>query len=167
MNRLFALLLWACTTSLGLTQDLSKLSLDFINALKVGDVDKLEPLILEDASTRDEFLSGVPDGAKAMAEQELELRHVNRELIIGDIGMTLLGIRRAGGPKFDFDPLIFRRSGDQWKMFPWANESHLKEFFSSLSPEEQSDVRLLQKWAQALGKMLNAELAAEQANAKK
>jgi len=74
------------------------------------------------------------------------ISHIDRELIIGDLGVTLIKIKTKSG-KVDYDPIIYVKDATGWHILPYADARGLKKFAMSRTKDEQIHLRLFNEWA--------------------
>ena len=155
MKILISIVLLALTTSINFANELEKLSKDFVMAVTNGNTEELKKIYLDSSTlqkTIDDFLLALP----LFEEKKLTVSHVPRELIIGNLGVSLIKLKSTDGPTPSYKPLIFVKTESGWKLFPWSRQADLKILIEQRNPDEQIHIQLFNKWANLVEDQLTA-----------
>lgn len=71
----------------------------------------------EDGPANDGVLADFKSAAPEIAKENVKLTPVDRELVIGELGVTLMRFEVANG-KFDFKLIVCLKTKDGWRVFP-------------------------------------------------
>jgi hypothetical protein len=93
----------------------------------------------------------------------MKVAPVNKELVIGNLGVTLLRTDFEGQDEPQYGPMVCVRTESGWRVFPWASESDLKVLLEQRTPDEQIHLKLFNLWGNLTEQQLKKE--AEQAGA--
>jgi hypothetical protein len=140
--------------------ELTSVAQKFVTASISGDSAQLDQVYLE-SPTRERADAAFAEALPQIKAGKLKVAHVDKELVIGDLGVTLMRIEFEGHPGANFKPMICVRTDTGWRLFPWASESDLKVLMEQRTPDEQIHLRLFNIWANFTEEQLNKE--AEQA----
>lgn len=141
---------------------LTDLGSKFVTSAVSGDFVLVEKTLLPNSEQKDAMLAAMKGAAGAVESGELTIMHVDRELIIGNLGATLIKIQNKSGD-VDYDPILYVQEGGSWYIIPWADEKGLRVFAASRSEDEQIHLKLFNEWAHLLEKQLESK--AEQGGA--
>jgi hypothetical protein len=136
-------LLFACVAH---AAELKEIAEKFVSASIAGDSAKLDEVYIE-SPTRERVDAAFAEALPQIKAGKLRVAHVDRELVIGDLGVTLMRIEFEGHPVANFKPIIGVRTAAGWRLFPWASESDLKVLIHQRTPDEQIHLRLFNAWA--------------------
>ena len=158
--KLIAILLLMLMSSFAMASELEDISKLFVAAAKSGNSDQLKKIYL-DTSTRDTALLELEKTLPQIQSKKLNLSNIKNELVIGDLGVTLIRVDFADQPEPKYRPLICVRTKNGWRVFPWSTQDDLKTLYEQRTPEEQIHLKLFNKWGQLIKPLLKPE--AEQA----
>ncbi|QQL44092.1 hypothetical protein [Sulfuriroseicoccus oceanibius] len=142
--------------------ELKEIAEKFVSAWVAGDYAKLDEVYLE-SPTRERADEAFAEALPQIKAGKLTVAHVDKELVIGDLGVTLMRIDFEGHPVANFKPIICVRTEAGWRLFPWASQSDLKVLMDQRTPDEQIHLRLFNTWANLVEEQIEKE--AEQAGA--
>ena len=131
-------------SSLVQAAELSKIARQFVEAAASGNTDALAKSYV-DAPSKEAAVEAFGEASKLIAEGKIKISEVERELVIGDLGVTLFQFEMDG--KKDMKPIICVRTNGEWKVYPWASESDLNGLLKTRTPDEQIHLQLFNKWA--------------------
>ena len=140
--------------------ELTNVAQKFVAASIAGDSAKLDEVYLE-SPTRERADAAFAEALPQIKAGKLKVEHVDKELVIGDLGVTLMRIEIEGHPVANFKPIICVRTDAGWRLFPWASESDLKVLLDQRTPDEKIHLRLFNTWANLVEEQIEKE--AEQA----
>lgn len=148
-----SLLLLIVSASLGIADELESISKSFIKSATIGDKDALEKIYL-DVPTRAKAIEAITQALPQLKSGEFRITGVPNELVIGDLGVTLICFESDKSTKRDYDPMICVRTSDGWRVYPWASQADLKRFVDQRTPEEQIHLKLFTEWAKLTEELL-------------
>ena len=128
----------------------------FVKSAVSGDFGTVEKTLLPESEQKDAMLAAMKGAAGAVESGELTITHIDRELIIGDLGATLIKIQTKSGD-VDYDPILYAREDESWYIVPWADEKGLRAFAAGRSQDEQIHLKLFNEWAHLLEKQLESK----------
>jgi hypothetical protein len=146
------------------------------SSLKAGELDQLAKQFVtaslkHDAAAFEKIYTDSPTKQKAIAEfvkaaplidaGKLKVTAIDKELVIGDLGVTLVRLDFADQHKASFQPLVCVRASGTWKVFPWSSTSDLKVLAETRTPEEKIHIQLFNKWASLMEDLLLEQEAGE------
>jgi hypothetical protein len=137
--------------------ELTAISSNFVTAAKGGDIENLASTLWNGGPAKREMIEEFKKVVPEIKEGKLKLTSVDRELIIGELGVTLMRMDAEGAEAPHFNPIICLKVEGTWLIFPWATEEHLKVLFKQRSKEEQIHLRLFNEWANLMEKLLTEE----------
>ena len=140
--------------------ELTNVAQKFVTASIAGDSEKLDEVYLE-SPTRERADAAFAEALPQIKAGKLQVAHVDKELVIGDLGVTLMRIEFEGHPVANFKPMICVRTDAGWRLFPWASESDLKVLMEQRTPDEQIHLRLFNTWANLTEEQLNKKAEQE------
>jgi hypothetical protein len=139
--------------------ELEAVSEQFLAAVESGDSEKLTQVYLE-GPTREktvaEFIRALPE----IKSGKMKVARVDKELVIGNLGVTLLRTDFEGQDEPEYGPLVCVRTESGWRVFPWASESDLKVLFEQRTPDEQIHLKLFDLWGNLTEQQLKKEAEA-------
>jgi hypothetical protein len=136
--------------------ELTAISSKFVHGAAHGDLREIASTLWEGGPAKEGVLADFKTAAPEIAKGKVKLTPVDRELVIGELGVTLMRFEVADG-KFDFKPIVCLKTKDGWRVFPWSSEADLKVLFDQRTKEEQIHLRLFNEWAHLMGKLLAEE----------
>ena len=136
--------------------ELTAISSKFVNGAASGNLQELASTLWEGGPAKDVMLAEFKKVAPEIEKGNVKLTHVDRELVIGELGVSLMRIEGAGG-KSDYKPIVCLKVKDGWRVFPWSGESDLKVLFDQRTKEEQIHLRLFNEWANLMEGLLAEE----------
>lgn len=142
--------------------ELTAISSKFVAGAARGNLQEVAATLWDGGPAKDEMLAEFKNVAPEIEKGNVTLTHVDRELVVGELGVTLMRIAGAGG-KAAYKPIICLKVKEGWHVFPWSGEQDLKVLFDLRTKEEQIHLRLFNEWAHLMEKLLAEE--AEQAGA--
>ncbi|MDX1680110.1 MAG: hypothetical protein R3242_05190, partial [Akkermansiaceae bacterium] len=140
---IFIAALLACNIN---AETLTDIGSNFVSSAVRGDFDGVEKTLWANGEDKDAMLAAMKGASGAIESGELKISHVNRQLIIGDLGVTLIRIEASSG-EVDYDPLIYVKDESGWHILPYADERGLKAFAAKRTKDEQIHLELFDKWA--------------------
>ena len=138
--------------------ELTAISSKFVTAAKDGDIENLASTLWNGGPAKGEMIAEFKQVIPEIKEGKLKLTSVDRELIIGELGVTLMRMDAEGSKAPRFNPIICLKVEGKWLIFPWATEEHLKVLFNQRSKEEQIHLKLFNEWANLIEKLLAEEV---------
>ena len=105
------------------------------------------------ATQKEEMIAAMKGAAKAINSGDLKISHINKELVIGNLGATIIKIESKSGD-VDYDPVIYVRDGSSWYIIPYADEKGLRDFAASRTEDEQVHLKLFERWVYLMQKRL-------------
>jgi len=138
--------------------ELTAISSKFITAAKDGDIENLASTLWNGGPAKGEMIEEFKKVVPEIKGGKLKLTSVDMELIIGELGVTLMRMDAEGAKDPHFNPIICLKVEGKWLIFPWATEEHLKVLFNRRSKEEQIHLRLFNEWANLMEKLLTEEV---------
>lgn len=136
--------------------ELIPIAKQFVAALAKLDNEKLSG-IYADAPTKENAIKAFAEAAPMIESGKLKIGAIDKQLIIGDLGVTLMRLESTDPPKVGYKPMIFVKVGGIWKVFPWATQSDLKTLADQRTPEERIHLQLFNKWANLMEELLAFE----------
>ncbi|MBK1884911.1 hypothetical protein JIN85_21045, partial [Luteolibacter pohnpeiensis] len=136
--------------------ELKEIAEKFVSASVAGDSTKLDEVYL-DSPTRERADAAFAEALPQIKAGKLKVAHVDKELVIGDLGVTLMRIDFEGHPVANFKPIICVRTDAGWRLFPWASQSDLKVLMDQRTPDEQIHLRLFNTWANLVEEQIEKE----------
>ena len=136
--------------------ELVPIAKQFVAAVAKLDNEKLSG-IYADAPTKQNAIKALGEAAPMIESGKLKIGAIDKELIIGDLGVTLTRLESTDPPKVGYKPLIFVKVGGIWKVFPWATQSDLKSLADQRNPEERIHLQLFNKWADLMEELLEEQ----------
>ena len=146
MKPLILIAIISLISPFAIANELSNLSKKFVVAATNGDRETLKKLYL-DSPTLQKTIEALSQELPKIKENKLSISHIPRELIIGELGVSLMKIKSEDPLRSRYLPIIFVRTETGWKIFPWSSEADIKVLFDQRSPEEQIHLKLFNKWA--------------------
>ncbi|RYD78855.1 MAG: hypothetical protein EOP84_13760 [Verrucomicrobiaceae bacterium] len=156
VTRLLTALILASVTHAAELKDIAE---KLVSASIAGDSAKLDEVYLE-SPTRERADAAFAEALPQIQAGKLRVAHVDRELVIGNLGVTLMRIDFEGHPVANFQPIIGVRTDKGWQLFPWASESDLKVLMQQRTPDEQIHLRLFDRWAHLIEEQIEKEAEA-------
>ena len=89
--------------------------------------------------------------------KKLRISRIENELVIGDLGVTLIRLDLDGHAKPNYKPLICVRTDSGWRIFPWASQADLNILLEQRSPEEQIHLKLFNEWGNLIEELLTKQ----------
>jgi hypothetical protein len=142
-------------------------------SLKAGELDQIAKQLVtaslkNDAAAFEKIYTESPTKQKAIADfakefvqaaplidaGKLKVTAIDKELVIGDLGVTLMRLDFADQPKASFRPIVCVRVSGSWEVFPWSSTSDLKVLSEMRTPEEKIHIQLFNKWANLMEDLL-------------
>ncbi|MGJ8697797.1 MAG: hypothetical protein ACSHYF_15880 [Verrucomicrobiaceae bacterium] len=156
---LFAALL--CTSQL-MAGVLTEIGNKFVSSAVKGDFVGVEETLWSGAAVGQKaaMLEGIKGAAGAIESGQVEISHVGKELVIGNLGATLLRIEAKSGT-VDYDPIIYVKDGEGWHIVPWGDQEGLRVFAASRTDDEQIHLKLLNTWGSLVEEQLVKEEKAQ------
>lgn len=139
---LFLFLLWVPAKA-GPVADLGA---GFVEAVLKDDDEGLEKLVALSDKRKAAMLASFREAAGAIEAGAISLKAIDRELVIGDLGVTLIKFSTKGGES-DYDPLVCMKTKEGWRAVPWENEEDARKFAASRTSDEQIHLKLFDEWA--------------------
>ena len=146
MKLLTSFLVLTLLTSLSIASELEDISKQFVAAATKGDIEVVRNLYM-DSPTKDKTVAGFSKALPSIRDKKILISHVSRELILGDLGVTLLKMNFEGHSEAQYKPMICVRTKDGWKIFPWSSDKDLKVLLDQRNQEEQIHLQLFNTWA--------------------
>ena len=125
---------------------LKDIATQFVDATISGNSEELKKLYI-DSTTREKFIKEFMEASPMIQSKKIKITRIDKELVIGDLGVTLIRLDFEGRPKPKYQPLICVRSNNIWKIFPWTSQSDLKVLLNQRNPDEQIHLQLFNEWA--------------------
>ena len=147
----------AISVQLAISGELTAISSKFVEAAKEGNIENLSSTLWDGGPAKEEMIAEFKKVAPEIQKGNLKIKSVDRELIIGELGVTLMRIDAVGDDGPDYNPIICIKSKGKWVIFPWGTEKHLKVLFDQRSKEEQIHLKLFNEWANLMEKLLKEE----------
>jgi hypothetical protein len=134
--------------------ELSKIGLQFIEAAAAGNSDALAKTYI-DAPSKEAAVAAFKEASQLIAGGKIKVSKVERELVIGDLGVTLFSFEMDGNK--DLKPIICVRDQGEWKVYPWATESDMNGLLKTRTPDEQIHLQLFDEWARLVEKQMEEQ----------
>lgn len=136
---------------------LVQVSQKFVKDINAGDADALKGRVLA-TGVKDRWLEEFKGVREMIVVGVISVSTPEKELVIGDLGVTLLRIEKLRPEQFvRYVPMIWVRVDGSWNFVPWTNEKELHDFAKTRSAEEQIHIKLMDKWADEIEKLLAEE----------
>ena len=103
------LAVWACCAWFSLAGELLPLANQFVSAVEKLDRKVLDEIYLE-SPTKTNAVAAFAEAAPMIASGKLKIDAIENELIIGDLGVSLMRLKFAEQPEPRYKPLIFVRA---------------------------------------------------------
>ncbi len=132
---------------------LTELSKKYVASASANDKAQLEAICM-DSPTKAKSIEECAQLPEMIKSGKAKVTAVDKELIIGDLGVTLMRIDFDEQPKPSFRPIVCVRIDDHWKVFPWVTTSDMKELAKQRTPEETIHIQLLNEWTHLMGQLL-------------
>jgi hypothetical protein len=139
--------------------ELTAISTQFVAAATRGDAEGVVSTLCENGVGKEEMITEFKNAAPDFKSGKLKFTKIERELVIGDLGVTLMRLDIEGNPEPDYKPILCLKEKGKWRVIPWASEKDLKAVYEQRSKEEQIHLKLFNKWANLMGEMLADEAA--------
>ncbi len=136
--------------------ELVPIAKQFVAAVAKLDNEKLSE-IYADGPTKQDAIKALAEAAPTIESGKLKIGAIDKELIIGDLGVTLTRLESTDPPKVGYKPLIFVKVSGVWKVFPWATQSDLNALADQRTPEERIHLQLFNKWTNLMEDLLDEE----------
>lgn len=133
--------------------ELDRLARQFIAATSENDPGQLDKVFAE-STTKKKAIAETAQVQAMITSGKLKITAIDKELIIGDLGVTLMRLDFEGEPKGSFRPIVCVRTSGQWKIFPWSSTSDLKVLADTRTPDERIHIQLFNKWANLMEDLL-------------
>jgi hypothetical protein len=133
--------------------ELDQIARNFITATSKNDATLLAEVFV-DSPPKDKAIAEIAQVPPLLEAGQLQITAVDKELIIGDLGGTLMRLDFEGQPKPSFRPIGCVRTEGKWKIFPCASTSDLKVLAEMRTPEEKIHIQLFNKWASLMEDLL-------------
>lgn len=141
--------------------ELTAISSKFVNAAKDGDIENLASTLWNGGPAKEEMIAEFKEVVPEIKEGKLKITRVDRELIIGELGITLMRLDSEDDKAPHYNPIICLKVEGKWLIFPWATEEHLQVLFDQRSKEEQIHLKLFNEWSNLMEKLLAEETKRE------
>ena len=155
----------ACSVSVQNAAELASTAKSFVEATLKNDIGAFEELYLE-SSTKPKAIEGLSKEFEEVSELikagKLTASSVDKELVIGDLGVTLMQIDFEEEDQTSFRPIVCVRTPEGWRVFPWFSTSDLEVLADSRTPEERIHIQLFNRWANLMEDLLLEQQKAEQ-----
>jgi hypothetical protein len=148
-------------------RELDQIAKQFVTASLKNDAVVFEEIYTESPTKQKaiaDFAKEFVQAAPLIDAGKLKVTTIDKELVIGDLGVTLMRLDFADQPKATFRPIVCVRVSGSWKVFPWSSTSDLKVLAETRTPEEKIHIQLFNKWANLMEDLL-LEQEAEQVSA--
>jgi hypothetical protein len=139
------------------TGELTAISSKFVASAKEGNLENLASTLWDGGPAKDEMIAEFKKVAPEIQKEKLKLTKVDRELVIGELGVTLMRLDAEGDNDPSYNPIICLKVQGKWFIFPCGTEKHLKVLFDQRSKEEQIHLKLFNEWSNLMGKLLAEE----------
>jgi predicted acyl esterase len=125
---------------------LKDVATQFVDAAISGNSKELTQIYI-DSTTREKAIKEFMEFSPMIQSKKIKITRIDKELVIGDLGVTLIRLDIEGRTEPNYQPLICVRFNDTWKIFPWTSKSDLKILLKQRSPDEQIHLQLFNEWA--------------------
>jgi hypothetical protein len=139
--------------------DLTAISSRFVAASNEGNIEKLASTLWDSGTAKDKFLTEFKEVAPEFQKRKLWFTKIERELVIGELGTTLVRLDSEGDSHSDYERIVCLKVHGEWLIYPWATEEDLKVLSNQRSKEEQIHLKLFKEWSRLMEKLLAEEAA--------
>ncbi len=140
-----AFLLWSLHSTLVSALELVPIAEQFVAAVTKSNDEEVNKLYAE-GSTKQNAIVAFAEVAPMIESGKLKISAVEKELIIGDLGISLTRLEFTEPAKIGYKPMFFVKIDGVWKIFPRATQKDIDILKEQRSPDERIHLQLFNEW---------------------